>query len=80
MMKRSINFFYSLKRIVDEKIDETKLPVEISVDTFGELMDGLSVFDGAYLYNAQLNFPPCDVSVNYVYIHRFLKISTTLLE
>ena len=48
-------FFNSLQRIVDEKIDETKLPVEISVDTFGDLMDGLSVFDGAYLYNAQLN-------------------------
>ena len=73
-------FFNSLQKIVDEKIDETKLPIEISVDTFGDLMDGFSVFDGAYIYDAQLNFPPCDVSVNYVYIHRLLKISKTLLE
>lgn len=73
-------FFNSLQKIVDEKIDETKLPIEISVDTFGDLMDGFSVFDGAYIYDAQLNFPPCDVSVNYVYIHRFLKISKNLLE
>ena len=73
-------FFNSLQKIVDKKIDETKLPIEISVDTFGDLMDGFSVFDGAYIYDAQLNFPPCDVSVSYVYIHRFLKISKTLLE
>ena len=73
-------FLIVFKKLLMKKIDETKLPIEISVDTFGDLMDGFSVFDGAYIYDAQLNFPPCDVSVNYVYIHRFLKISKTLLE
>ena len=73
-------FFNSLKKVVDEQIDENKLPVEITVDTFGDLMDGFTVLDGAYLYEGLVNFPPCETSVNYIYVHRYLKVGKTLYE
>ena len=73
-------FFNSLKTIVDQQIDENKLPVDITVDTFGDLMDGFSVLDGAYIYEAQVNFPPCATSANYIYIHRYLKVGQSLYD
>ena len=43
-------------------------------------MDGFSVLDGAYIYEAQVNFPPCATSVNYIYIHRYLKVGQSLYD
>lgn len=73
------NFSKSLGFIVDKGITIDNLPVTIEFDNI-DISDGYAMMDKTYYYEAQVNFPPCELKSIWFYVNRPISFSQAVLN
>lgn len=78
--EKQSTFFDEINEIRTKEIDRTKLPYNLTIHHWGDLLDVLVAYDDVLYFEGKQNFPPCEERAFWFHSLKPQIISKELLE